>query len=90
MKSYNSVWDALEDRPEEAQNMKMRSIFMMAIKDYVKQSGSTQTAMAKTLGISQPRLNDLLTGKIGKFSLDKLVGLAVKAGMSINLDVKAA
>lgn len=87
---YKSVWDALEDTPEDAEKMKLRSVFMIALKDYVRNSGETQTVVADKLGISQPRLNDLLKGKISKFSLDMLVTLAIKAGMSIDLDVKAA
>jgi len=89
-KAHSSVWDALENSPEEAENMKLRSTFMMAITEYANKSGETQTVVAERLGITQPRLNDLLKGKITKFSLDKLVEIAVRAGMSINLDIKAA
>lgn len=88
--SYKSVWDALEETPEDAEKMKLRSTFMMALKDYVKNSGETQAVVAHRLGITQPRQNDLLKGKISKFSLDMLVTLAIKAGMNINLEVKAA
>ena len=88
--TYNSVWDALEDSPEEIEKIKIRSVFMMALKDYVTQSGETQTIIAERLGITQPRLSDLLSGKISKFSLDMLVTLAIKAGLSIDFDVKAA
>jgi predicted XRE-type DNA-binding protein len=74
--------------PEDAAKMKLRSVFMMAISDYVKNSGETQAIVAERLGISQPRLSDLLKGKISKFSLDTLVTLAIKAGLSIDLNVK--
>ncbi len=86
----NSVWDALEDSPEDAAKMKLRSVFTMAISDFVKNSSDTQAIVAERLGISQLRLSDLLKGKISKFSLDMLVTLAIKAGLSIDLSVKAA
>jgi predicted XRE-type DNA-binding protein len=88
--TYNSVWDAISDSPEEAENMKLRSVVMMAIEKYAKAQSETQTVIAKQLGLTQPRLNDLLKGKIDKFSLDKLVNIATKAGLSIDLTVKAA
>ncbi len=89
-KSFDSVWDALGDSPEDVEKMKLRSVFMMALSDYVKDSGETQSVVAERLGISQPRLSDLLKGKISKFSLDMLVTLTIKAGLSIKLDVRAA
>ena len=57
----------------EAENLKLRSELMMCIEDYYRQRGMTQAAAAKALGITQPRLNALLKGKIGLFSLDALV-----------------
>ena len=87
---YESVWDAISDTPEEAENMKLRSVLMMAIEKFVKDQERTQTEIAKQLGITQPRLNDLLKGKIDKFSLDMLVNIASRAGFNVELTVKAA
>lgn len=87
---YNNVWDAISDSPEESESMKLRSVVMMAIEKYAKSQNETQTVIAKQLGLTQPRLNDLLKGKIDKFSLDKLVNIATKAGLSIELSIKAA
>ena len=53
--------------------MTMRSNFMIAIKDEVRRWNTTQARAARRLGITQPRLNDLLHGKISKFSLDTLM-----------------
>jgi len=50
----------------------------------------TQAAAAKALGLTQPRLNALLTGKIGLFSLDALVNIASRAGLNVRLVVKKA
>ena len=41
-KKYASVWDAIEDTPEAAENMKLRSALMMALKDYIVRAGLTQ------------------------------------------------
>jgi len=67
---YSSVWDALEDTPEAAENMKIRSTLPLALQDYVSGLGVTQVEAAQQLDITQPRLNDLLQGRINQFSLD--------------------
>jgi predicted XRE-type DNA-binding protein len=76
--------------PEEAVNLKLRSDLMMRIEDYFKKSGVTQATAAKTLGLTTPRFNALLKGKINLFSLDALVNIAVRAGLRIELRVKKA
>ena len=65
-------------------------MLMMAIEDFTKKLDGTQADKAALLGITQPRLNDLLKGKIHKFSLDMLVNIATKAGLSVEMNVKAA
>ena len=74
----------------EAENLKLRSELMMRITDYCKASGRTQAEVAKALGLTQPRLNALLRGRIDQFSLDALVNVASRAGMSVRLVVKKA
>lgn len=83
--TFNSVWDALEDTPQEAENMKLRSELIIAITRQLEQMDGTQTQKAKQLGITQPRLNDLLQGRINKFSLDALVTIATHAGLYVSL-----
>jgi predicted XRE-type DNA-binding protein len=85
--AFESVWDALEDSADAAANMKLRSELMIAIQDWVGLWGVTQVEAAKRLAVSQPRLNDLLRGRIGKFSLDALVSLAARAGLGLRLEV---
>ena len=87
---YASVWDAISNSPEEAENMKLRSVYMMAIEKYVKAQEGTQAKIATQLGMTQPRLNDLLKGKIDKFSLDMLVNIAAKAGLKTSVNIEAA
>ncbi len=87
---FHSVWDALEDTPEEAENMRLRSSIMIAIRESVAAWNLSQAEAAKRLGVTQPRLNDLLRGRIGKFSLDALVALAAPAGLTVRLEIKKA
>ena len=74
----------------EAENLKMRSDLMIRIVQFHRKSGMTQAAAAKALGLTQPRLNALLKGKIGQFSLDALVNIASRAGLNVRLVVKKA
>ena len=76
--------------PEEAQNLLLRSDLMTRIERYVKASGLSQKDAAARLGVTQPRLNDVLKGKIEKFSLDALVNMLGHAGMRVELSVKKA
>lgn len=88
--SFANVWDALEGSPAEAASMTMRSNLMVAIEQRVRSWGITQAEAAKRLGITQPRLNDLLRGRIMNFGLDTLIDLAIKAGLTVRLDIAEA
>ena len=88
--TYESVWDALEESAEAAANMRVRADLMIAVQRYVSKNALTQLQAAKRLGITQPRLNDLLRGKIDKFSLDALVNMVARAGMQVKLTVRKA
>ncbi len=83
-----NVWDSLTDSPEEAANMTMRSTLLLAVSNAVKDWGLPQAQAAARLGIAQPRLNDLLRGRISKFSLDALVNLSTRAGLVVHVDVR--
>ena len=74
--TFANVWDALEDTQAEAASMTMRSNLMIAMEERVRGGGMTQTEAAGRLGVTQPRLNDLMRGKIENFCLDALVELA--------------
>ena len=73
---------------EEAQNLLLRSQTMMVIAKWFEASGLNQVAAAKTLGLTQPRFNQMLKGKIGEFSLDALVNMATRAGMRVGLTIR--
>lgn len=84
---FDSVWDAIELEPSEAASMKARAEVMNAIRQAVDGWRSTQTAAAKRLGLTQPRMNDLLRGRISKFSLDALMDIAGRAGLSVRVEI---
>jgi predicted XRE-type DNA-binding protein len=90
MKKHDSVWDALEGSREEAANMKVRAELMINLQERVKRQAGSQADKAEKLGLSQPRLNDLLRGRINKFSLDALVNIASRAGLRVDLHVRKA
>lgn len=87
---FDSVWDAIEDTPEEAENMKLRSVLMTALKSHLAQSKMSQAQAAKLFGVTQPRVSDLMRGKINVFGLDALVNMATAAGMHIEMRVLEA
>jgi predicted XRE-type DNA-binding protein len=85
---FASVWDALEDSPAEAANMRLRSELMIAIRQAVAEWSTTQAAAARRLEVTQPRLNDLLRGRINNFSLDALTVLAARAGLDVRVRIE--
>ncbi len=84
---YDSAFDALADSPSEALNLKLRARLMHEIRDRVSANNWTQAETAKHLGVSQPRVSDLLNGKLSKFSLDALVNMLAALGGDIQLEV---
>jgi len=88
--SFVSVWDAIEDAPAEAENMKLRSALMMALEDHIRAQGWTQAEAARRLNVTQPRVSDLLRGKIHLFGLDTLVNMAVAAGLHVEMRIASA
>jgi predicted XRE-type DNA-binding protein len=84
---FANVWDAIEPSRPAAANMKARAEMMIAIRESVEAWDTTQAAAAKRLGLTQPRMNDLLRGRINKFSLDALINLATRAGLSVRVEV---
>ncbi|MDR3417086.1 MAG: XRE family transcriptional regulator [Nevskia sp.] len=86
-KTFVSVWDALADTPAESARLKARSEMLMAVKAQVAAWGLTQSAAASRLGVTQPRLNDLLQGRVSKFSTDALFDLSTAAGLRATVTV---
>lgn len=85
---FASVWDAIEDTSEAAENMKLRSVLMIALKEHIARAGLSQSQAAKVFGVTQPRVSDLMRGKINLFGLDTLVIMAAAAGLHIDLRIR--
>ena len=88
--TYANVWDALADTPQEAANLKVRSELMGQIAAFVRERGWTQVEAARRCGVTQPRLNDLLRGRLSRFSLDALVNIAAALGCRVHVGLEAA
>ena len=87
---FTSVWDAIENTPERATNMKLRSALMIALKDHIARAGMSQAQAAQLFGVTQPRVSDLMRGKINLFALDALVNMLGHAGMRVEVKVRKA
>jgi predicted XRE-type DNA-binding protein len=90
MTAYGSVWDALADTPGKAANMTVRAELLRKLKTLVRAAGWTQVEAARRCGLTQARMNDLLQGRISKFSLDALVNIATALGQRVRLQLDAA
>lgn len=93
VETFDSVFDALADTQAEAANMTARADLLLAIRKRIKEWNLTQEDAAARIGLTRPRLNDLMRGKLDKFSLDALVNIAAAAGFRLHIeleDVKAA
>jgi len=87
---FANVWDAIEDTPEEAENMKLRSVLITALKDQITRTQMSQAQAARLFGVTQPRVSDLMRGKINLFALDALVNMVTAAGLHIEMRVREA
>lgn len=84
---FSSVWDAIEDTPQQAASMRARSELMMNLTEVIRERGLTQADAAALFGVTQPRVSDLMRSKINLFSLDTLIDMAATAGMSPTVKV---
>ena len=86
---FTSVWDAIEAPPQQAASMKARSALMRALQSWIEAEAISQTTAARLFGVTQPRISDLVRGRINLFSLDTLMDLAATAGLSPHISIKA-
>jgi predicted XRE-type DNA-binding protein len=89
-KTYASVWDALADTPEQAANLQARADLMRQIAELIQAEGWKQVEAAERCGVTQPRINDLLRGRVSRFSLDALVNIATALGRRVSVELAAA
>lgn len=90
VENFDSVWDAVADTPEQAANLRARAELMRQIASIIDSAGWTQTEAAEHCGVTQPRINDLLRGRVSRFSLDALVNIATALGRRVHLELTAA
>jgi predicted XRE-type DNA-binding protein len=90
LETFDNVWDAIEDDPAVAENLRLRSLLMIAIKGHIRREAWTQAEAAKRLGVTQPRISNLMRGKIEVFGLDMLVNMLSAAGLRVTVQVKKA
>jgi predicted XRE-type DNA-binding protein len=89
-KRYDSVWDAIEETAEQAQNMKLRSTLTMALQEHIARAKLNQAQAARLFGVTQPRIANLIRGRIDRFALETLVNMATAAGMRVELRLRKA
>lgn len=90
VETYASVWDAIADTPEQAANLRARADLMRQIAAIVEENGWKQAEAAARCGVTQPRINDLLRGRVARFSLDALVNIVTALGRRVRIAVEAA
>ena len=90
IESYENIWDAISDTAGESANMQAKAELMRQIVAIVKKNGWKQVDAAHHCGITQPRLNDMLRGRISRFSLDALVNIAAAIGQRVHIELEAA
>jgi predicted XRE-type DNA-binding protein len=85
-KGYSNVFEALEDDPAVAQNLKIRSELMISLRQYRVDADLEQKKAAEIFGVHQPRISDLMRGKIDKFTIDMLVNMLARVGKTVKLE----
>ena len=89
-KSFDSIWDAIEDDPAQRENMKVRSALMTVLTDFILSEGMTQVQAAKKFGVTQPRISALMRGKVDLFAIDTLVNMLGAAGLHVEMQIGKA
>ena len=84
------MWDAIADTPQEAENLRVRSELMDKITALIAENNWKQAEAASRCGVTQPRINDLLRGRISRFSLDALVNIAAALGRRVHVELELA
>jgi predicted XRE-type DNA-binding protein len=86
-KRFVSVWDAIEDSATEAASMKLRAELANEIIERMRERKLTQAKAAQLIGVTQPRISDLMRGRLDLFSLDALVDMADRVGLRTRMVV---
>jgi predicted XRE-type DNA-binding protein len=84
-RSSGNVFRDLGFGREEAQHLLIRSELMLKIENLLRARGLTQASAARIMGVSQPRVSDLLRGKVNLFSTDSLIDMLAKLGITVRI-----
>lgn len=90
VETYASVWDAVADTPGQAANLRARAELMQQIARFINEQDWIQTQASAHCGVTQPRVNDLLRGRVSRFSLDALVNISTALGRRVRMELEAA
>ena len=85
--AHDNVFADLGFKPEEAACLKIKSQLMIEISEWIRAQGLKQEQAAKVLDISRPRVSDIVTGKIDKFTIDALIEILEHAGKHVSVKV---
>jgi predicted XRE-type DNA-binding protein len=86
-RTSQNVFRDLGFQPEEAENLRIRAALMVALTEHIRRAGLTQKDAAATLGVTQPRISDLMRGRIDVFSIDTLIAMLSRAGVKTTIRV---
>jgi predicted XRE-type DNA-binding protein len=86
--SRSNVFRDVGFDPEEAANLRLRAMLMIEIEKHIQEKHLTQKKAAERLGVTQPRISDLMRGKIGLFSVDTLITMLTHAGLKVDVRVR--
>ncbi len=83
-RSSGNVFRDLGFEPEEAENLRVRADLMIELSKLIKARKLTQVKAAKHFGVTQPRVSDLVRGRIDRFSVDSLIEMLGRAGIRVD------
>ncbi len=86
-RSSGNVFSDLGFGPEEAEHLRIRSDLMIALRKVIATRKLTQAQAAKLFGVTQPRVSNLVRGRIALFSIDTLVDMLAAAGVPVKLTI---
>jgi len=87
---FANVWDAIAENPAEAEKLKLQSALMDALCEVVQREALTKKEAAKRFGVTQPRVADLLRGRLSKFQTDDLLAMLTAAGLHVEVQIDKA
>ena len=85
----SNIFETLGFDAEEAAGLRMRAQLMSAIRETIREDSLSQTQAAEAIGCTQPRVSDIVTGKLDRFTIDFLVSAATALGIRVGLVIES-